>query len=211
MQNKNILAMIFNEIKCHVNTSLGLVRGMHSLHPPVSAPACDIVGTFRRPSQWFGAPMVTRLPGNCAPLPSSLRAWSQRTFIWYKSSVWSASIPLLKGWVLSAELFTKLTTTTNAPEVSPEWAPLYEPCTAFLELLDFRLCKENHYRFCAKPGWSTIAANRNKFTSTQRCFVKKINQHLVNIRCFWCCLQNMAEEKFLINLFTLFLQKFAML
>jgi len=32
--------MICNEIKCHVNTSLGLVRGMHPLHPPlVSAPA----------------------------------------------------------------------------------------------------------------------------------------------------------------------------
>jgi len=32
--------MIFNEIKCRVNTSLGLVGGMHPLHPhPVSAPA----------------------------------------------------------------------------------------------------------------------------------------------------------------------------
>jgi len=27
--------MIFNEIKCHINTSLGLVGGMHSLHPPL--------------------------------------------------------------------------------------------------------------------------------------------------------------------------------
>ena len=27
--------MIFNEIECHVNTSLGLVRGMHPLHPPL--------------------------------------------------------------------------------------------------------------------------------------------------------------------------------
>jgi len=27
VQYKNILAMIFNEIKCHVNTSLGLVGG----------------------------------------------------------------------------------------------------------------------------------------------------------------------------------------
>jgi len=26
--------MNFNEIKCHVNTSLGLVGGMHPLHPP---------------------------------------------------------------------------------------------------------------------------------------------------------------------------------
>ena len=26
--------MVFNEIKCHVNTSLGLVGGMHPLHPP---------------------------------------------------------------------------------------------------------------------------------------------------------------------------------
>ena len=172
---------------------------------------CDIVGTFRRPSQWFGAPIVTRRPGNCAPLPSSLRAWSQRTFIWYKTAVWSASIPSLKGWVLSAELFTKLTTTTNAHEVSPEWAPLYEPCTAFLELLDFSALQGKPLQILRKARLEHHRCNRNKFTSTQRCFVKKINQHLVNIRCFWCCLQNMAEEKFLINLFTLFLQKFAML
>jgi len=26
--------MIFNEIKCHVNTSLGLVGWMYPLHPP---------------------------------------------------------------------------------------------------------------------------------------------------------------------------------
>ena len=26
--------MSFNEIMCHVNTSLGLVGGMHPLHPP---------------------------------------------------------------------------------------------------------------------------------------------------------------------------------
>jgi len=32
MQYKSILAMIFNEIKRHVNTSLGLVGGMH---PPL--------------------------------------------------------------------------------------------------------------------------------------------------------------------------------
>ena len=29
---------------------------------------CDIVETFRRLLQWFGAPIVIRLPGNCAPL-----------------------------------------------------------------------------------------------------------------------------------------------
>jgi len=33
VQFKNILAMIFNEIEYHVNTSLGLVGGMHPLHP----------------------------------------------------------------------------------------------------------------------------------------------------------------------------------
>ena len=38
MQYKNILAMIFNEIKCHVNTSLGLVGGCIPCIPPVSAP-----------------------------------------------------------------------------------------------------------------------------------------------------------------------------
>jgi len=31
---KIVLAMIFSEIKCHVNTCLGLVGGMHPLHPP---------------------------------------------------------------------------------------------------------------------------------------------------------------------------------
>ena len=33
--------MIFNEIKCHFNTSLGLVGGMHPLHPPC-ARACQM-------------------------------------------------------------------------------------------------------------------------------------------------------------------------
>ena len=49
---KNILAIIFNEIKCHVNTSLGLVGRMHPLHPPLmSAPAhntfCQKTHIFR--------------------------------------------------------------------------------------------------------------------------------------------------------------------
>jgi len=36
--------MIFNEIKCRVNTSLGLVGGMHPLHPPcVFAPAATAI------------------------------------------------------------------------------------------------------------------------------------------------------------------------
>jgi len=35
---KIFLAMIFNEIKCHVNTSLGLVGGCTPCIPPVSAP-----------------------------------------------------------------------------------------------------------------------------------------------------------------------------
>jgi len=34
VQYKNILAMIFNEIKCRVNISLSLVGGMHPLHLP---------------------------------------------------------------------------------------------------------------------------------------------------------------------------------
>jgi len=39
MQHKSILAMIFNEIKCHVNTTLGLVGRDASLaSPPVSTP-----------------------------------------------------------------------------------------------------------------------------------------------------------------------------
>jgi len=36
VQYKNIFAMIFNEIKCHVNTSLGLLGGMHP--SPLFAP-----------------------------------------------------------------------------------------------------------------------------------------------------------------------------
>jgi len=38
VQYKNILAMIFNELKCRVNTSLGLVGGYIPCIPPVSAP-----------------------------------------------------------------------------------------------------------------------------------------------------------------------------
>jgi len=38
VQYKNILAIIFNEIKYHVNTSLGLVGGCTPCIPPVSAP-----------------------------------------------------------------------------------------------------------------------------------------------------------------------------
>jgi len=30
---------------------------------------CDIVGTFRRLTQSFGAPIVIRRTGNCAPFP----------------------------------------------------------------------------------------------------------------------------------------------
>jgi len=37
MSSAKIWAMIFNEIKCHVNTSLGLVGDASP--PPVSAPA----------------------------------------------------------------------------------------------------------------------------------------------------------------------------
>jgi len=44
VQYKNILSMIFNEIKCHVNTSLGLVG---RCIPPVSAP----VHSFCYPSK----------------------------------------------------------------------------------------------------------------------------------------------------------------
>jgi len=33
----------------------------------VKVSTCDIVVTFRRPPQSFGAPMVIRRPGNCAP------------------------------------------------------------------------------------------------------------------------------------------------
>jgi len=41
MQYKNILSMNFNEIKWHVNTSLGLVGGCIPCIPPVSAPGYD--------------------------------------------------------------------------------------------------------------------------------------------------------------------------
>jgi len=43
VQYQSILAMLFNEIKCHVNTSLGLVGGDASLaSPPVSAPGRSV-------------------------------------------------------------------------------------------------------------------------------------------------------------------------
>ena len=40
--------------------------------------SCDIVGIFRRLPWWFGAPIVTRRPGNCVPFPS-LRSWCDDT------------------------------------------------------------------------------------------------------------------------------------
>jgi len=48
--------------------------------------SCDIVRTFRRP-QSFGALIVIRSPGNCAPCPSSLRPW-----------LLCAATPLIKSW-----------------------------------------------------------------------------------------------------------------
>jgi len=35
----------------------------------IEGSTCDIVETFRRLPQWFDARIVTRRPGNCAPLP----------------------------------------------------------------------------------------------------------------------------------------------
>jgi len=43
VQYKNILAMIFNEIKCHIKTFLGLVGGMHPLHPPSVRACCGLM------------------------------------------------------------------------------------------------------------------------------------------------------------------------
>jgi len=44
------MMMTFNKIKCHVNTFIGLVGGMHSLHPPL-CPRLDLMSLniFRRP------------------------------------------------------------------------------------------------------------------------------------------------------------------
>jgi len=39
--------MIFSEIKCHVNTSLGLVGGKHPLHPSPCARACRKPKVFK--------------------------------------------------------------------------------------------------------------------------------------------------------------------
>ena len=36
---------------------------------------CDIAGTFRRPLQWFGCPILIRRPGKCAPLTPPLIPW----------------------------------------------------------------------------------------------------------------------------------------
>jgi len=62
VQCKNILAMIFNEIKCHVNTFLGLVGGDASpAFPLVSAPvrkfclsAYSSVAHHSASSRWEG-------------------------------------------------------------------------------------------------------------------------------------------------------------
>jgi len=41
----------------------------------VGESTCDIVGTFRRPPQWFGFTMVIRRLGNWTSLAPSLRLW----------------------------------------------------------------------------------------------------------------------------------------
>jgi len=51
VQYKSILAMIFNEIKCHVNTSLGLVGNASPAYPPVSAPV-TLPGPWTTYEQW---------------------------------------------------------------------------------------------------------------------------------------------------------------
>ena len=38
--------------------------------------SCDIVGTFQRSPLSFGALIVIRRPGNCAPMLPSLRPWA---------------------------------------------------------------------------------------------------------------------------------------
>jgi len=49
--------MIFNEIKCHVNTSLGLAGGMHPLHPPTCVRGCRslLAGLQLASGKTFGA------------------------------------------------------------------------------------------------------------------------------------------------------------
>jgi len=47
----------------------------------------DIVGTFRRPPQCFDAPIVTRLPGNCATL-APLVTPVVITLVIYEDSNW---------------------------------------------------------------------------------------------------------------------------
>jgi len=61
VQYKNILAMIFNEIKCHVNTSLGLVGRMHPLHPPLCPP---LVTNCAKTSHLSSTRYVISLRGN---------------------------------------------------------------------------------------------------------------------------------------------------
>jgi len=50
VQYKNILAMIFNEIKCHVNTTLGLVEGDAS---PASPLCPRLTETSQRNAPWW--------------------------------------------------------------------------------------------------------------------------------------------------------------
>jgi len=47
----------------------------------IEGSTCDIVRTFRRLPQWFGAPIVIRCPGNCASFPPSLQPWLFNTQI----------------------------------------------------------------------------------------------------------------------------------
>ena len=56
MQGKNILAIFFNGIKCHVTTSFGLVGGMHPMHPFPCVRACLaplLFGNFSVYCRWI--------------------------------------------------------------------------------------------------------------------------------------------------------------
>jgi len=85
--------------------------------------ACDIVETFQRPAQWFGAPfsdstppavirppIVIRLPGNCALFPPSLRPKSLRV----PGGVASPKLLGAESFVLSEQQYFVLDTATQS-------------------------------------------------------------------------------------------------
>jgi len=68
---------------------------------------CDIIGTYRRPPQWFGAPIVTRRRGIAPPLPPVtplLMPTATRPLSWWMLHWWQPNGTTLREAFPCAEI-----------------------------------------------------------------------------------------------------------